>query len=667
MKLTTSPRLEEMLQDMGIHSYLDVLGHLPRRYDNFTYTDSKRLSFLEDKQKVVLFGKILTKPRVQKFQRTSVAKFYFREEKTHRDFAIEAWNRPYLAGNIELDSFYSLQGSYDRNGHCLNLILLRKGIIKPEDSIVPVYSLPKDYPEHSWRQLVKKALVAEKESLPDFLPGYLRQKYRLVSRQEAYALCHFPSSMEDVRQGTRLLKYEEALLFSLKNQWIRSQNKALVRQNRKTIDFKKVGDLIRSLPFSLTDDQKKALRDGLEDMNSNRLMYRLLQGDVGTGKTLVAALMLYGNYLRGEQGALLAPTDSLARQHYDTLQSLFQKEGIRVGLLVGGLSSKEHREMLGKCQKGEVDIVVGTHALFSEKVRYANLGFVVMDEQHKFGVNQRAALADKGEHADVLLMSATPIPRTLSLTLYGDLDVSILSSFPARKREVTTKIVKPDSTEMRKRIASSLTSGHRVYVVAPQIEGGEEEDSSVLSVYHRYESVYPGLVGLLHGQMNPEEKSKAIEDFKNGETPILISTSVIEVGIDVKAANLMIIYEPTHFALSSLHQLRGRIGRDGSPSVCYLVYGHSIQEDLDKLKVLVDTEDGFKIAEEDLKRRGPGELAGVKQSGLPDFHFANIVADFKMFECARDDAVEIFAHRDEKELRPLLERAYKMSQGISLA
>lgn len=667
MKLTTSPRLEEMLQDMGIHSYLDVLGHLPRRYDNFTYTDSKRLSFLEDKQKVVLFGKILTKPRVQKFQRTSVAKFYFREEKTHRDFAIEAWNRPYLAGNIELDSFYSLQGSYDRNGHCLNLILLRKGIIKPEDSIVPVYSLPKDYPEHSWRQLVKKALVAEKESLPDFLPGYLRQKYRLVSRQEAYALCHFPSSMEDVRQGTRLLKYEEALLFSLKNQWIRSQNKALVRQNRKTIDFKKVGDLIRSLPFSLTDDQKKALRDGLEDMNSNRLMYRLLQGDVGTGKTLVAALMLYGNYLRGEQGALLAPTDSLARQHYDTLQSLFQKEGIRVGLLVGGLSSKEHREMLGKCQKGEVDIVVGTHALFSEKVRYANLGFVVMDEQHKFGVNQRAALADKGEHADVLLMSATPIPRTLSLTLYGDLDVSILSSFPARKREVTTKIVKPDSAEMRKRIASSLTSGHRVYVVAPQIEGGEEEDSSVLSVYHRYESVYPGLVGLLHGQMNPEEKSKAIEDFKNGETPILISTSVIEVGIDVKAANLMIIYEPTHFALSSLHQLRGRIGRDGSPSVCYLVYEHSIQEDLDKLKVLVDTEDGFKIAEEDLKRRGPGELAGVKQSGLPDFHFANIVTDFKMFECARDDAVEIFAHRHEKELRPLLERAYKMSQGISLA
>ena len=482
MKLTTSPRLEEMLQNMGIHSYLDVLGHLPRRYDNFTYTDSKCLSFLEDKQKVVLLGRILTKPRVQKFQRASVAKFYFREEKTHRDFAIEAWNRPYLAGNVELDSLYSLQGSYDRNGHCLNLILLRKGIIKPEDSIVPIYSLPKDYPEHSWRQLVKKALEAEKESLPDFLPPYLRQKYRLVSRQEAYALCHFPLSMEDVRQGTRLLKYEEALLFSLKNQWIRSQNKALVRHSRKTIDFRRVGDFIRSLPFPLTDDQKKALRDGLEDMNSNRLMYRLLQGDVGTGKTLVAALMLYGNYLRGEQGALLAPTDSLARQHYETLQSLFQKEGIRVGLLVGGLSAKEHREMLENCQKGEVDIIVGTHALFAEKVHYANLGFVVMDEQHKFGVNQRAALADKGEHADVLLMSATPIPRTLSLTLYGDLDVSILSSFPARKREVTTKIVKPDSMEMKKRIAASLTSGHRVYVVAPQIERDEEEDSSVLSV-----------------------------------------------------------------------------------------------------------------------------------------------------------------------------------------
>ena len=305
--------------------------------------------------------------------------------------------------------------------------------------------------------------------------------------------------------------------------------------------------------------------------------------------------------------------------------------------------------------------------MFSEGVEYDRLGLVIVDEQHKFGVNQRAKLASKGDSADMLLMSATPIPRTLAFSLYGDLDVSILSEVPVAKRDVQTKIVKPAAKEIIKSITASISSGHRVYICAPQIEKGGEDDISATAVYEHYSSLYPGLVTLMHGKMKPEEKEEAIASFASGDTPILISTSVIEVGIDVREANLMIIYGPTHFGLASLHQLRGRIGRGGDESKCLLVYGREVQEELERLRVLVQSNDGFEIAEKDLQTRGPGDVAGIRQSGLPDFRYLSLVTDVRMLECARKDAEEVYETKSDEDCRSLIEFAPKFLEGSSLA
>jgi ATP-dependent DNA helicase RecG len=335
---------------------------------------------------------------------------------------------------------------------------------------------------------------------------------------------------------------------------------------------------------------------------------------------------------------------------------------MEVGLLVGSLTSFERAAVLQDLADGTLDMVVGTHALFSKDVNYAYLGLAIIDEQHKFGVNQRSLLVNKGDNADLLLMSATPIPRTLALTIYGDLDVSSLTSFPSGKRKVVTSLVDKDDPSILSSINASINSHHRVYIVAPQIEEGAKDDTSAKIIYAHYSKLFPNKVTLLHGKMDEESKQAAFLAFKTGLCPILVATSLIEVGIDVKPANLMIIYSPTHFALSSLHQLRGRIGRDGSEAKCILIK-EGEEDEMAKLDILLKSDDGFKIAEEDMRLRGPGEIAGTRQSGLPDFNYANIIDDFKIFECARDDASYMLAHQDELTFAPLLERATKEAKG----
>ena len=465
--------------------------------------------------------------------------------------------------------------------------------------------------------------------------------------------------------GLRVLKYEEALLFSLKNQMIRAANKLTVEGKKKT-DHQKVTAFVSSLPYPLTQSQSSAVKEAIHDMDAPTLMYRLLQGDVGMGKTLVSAILAYANFTRGCQTALLAPTDSLARQHYETMKSTLEGTGMKIVLLVGALENKDRRLIEEEITSGEADMIVGTHALFSSGVEYNDLGLAIIDEQHKFGVNQRNLLANKGARADVYLMSATPIPRTLSLTIYGDLDVSTLTEFPSKKREVTTKVCRSSSQIVYKSIDRALEKNKRVFVVAPRIEGGEEDDTSVLKLYEEYKKRYPGQVSLVHGKMDELSKTAAMLAFASGITKILVATSVIEVGIDVKEACLMLIHEASHFALSSLHQLRGRIGRDGTPSLCLLLYDGNDEDELDKLHVLVDSNDGFKIAEEDLRRRGPGEMSGTRQSGLPDLKFANVISDFRMFEAARDDAAEILRN-DGKGCKTLIDLAKKGMNGVGLA
>ena len=653
-KLTKSPRLNKLLYQMGIFTNYDVINHLPRRYEDLSYTEERNL---QDKQRVVLLGKVLSLPKVNTGRKIHVTTFDFMTQKKSY-FRIVAFNRPYLAKNINLTDDFTLVGVFNAKRGEIDFINMYKGIIPLNERIKPIYSLPADYDNYLFSRLVKKSLDEIDGHISTLVPFEFVKKYKLAKKSDAMRWAHFPENYEQVKQALRHLKYEEALMFSLKNQIIREQNKSLAKIKKEPIDLSLCKPWLDTLPYKLTEDQQKAAEEIIEDMNQNGLMYRLLQGDVGTGKTLVCFAALYANYIRGDQGALMAPTDALARQHFESAKKAFEKTKIRIALLLGSTPQSEKKKLYEDIEDGSIDIVIGTHALFTKSVNYSSLGLAIIDEQHRFGVNQRLMLASKGEHTDLLMMSATPIPRSLALSLYGDLDISTLTTFPSKKRDVKTSIVNSNDIEIFEEVEKSVNSNHQVYIVAPLIDYREDERYSVEKLFSRFTLKFKGKVGLLHGNMKQDEKESALEKFYSGEIPILVSTPVIEVGIDVKGANLMVIYDASNFGLASLHQLRGRIGRDGFPSKCLLTLDDETDEEAkDRLNILVNSEDGFVIAEEDMKLRGPGELAGFKQSGIPAFSFLNVVNDYKIFVVARDDAKFIIKNRKNKEFEYIVSRA----------
>ena len=652
-KLTKSPRLNKLLYQMGIFNYYDVINHLPRRYEDLSYTHERDL---KDKERVVLIGKVISIPKINVGKRINVTSFDFMT-RNKSYFHVYAFNRPYLTKNIDLEHEFTLVGVYNAKRGEIDFINMYKGEIPPQERIKPIYSLPLGYENHHFSSLVKKALVELDGHVGSLVPFEFIKKYRLVNKNIAMKWAHFPENHEQVRQALRHLKYEEALMFSLKNQLIHKENKSLAKIKKEPIDLTLCEPWLKTLPYSLTNDQKKAAEEIIEDMNQNGLMYRLLQGDVGTGKTLVCFAALYANYLRGDQGALMAPTDSLARQHYKNAVEAFKDTKLKIALLLGSTPASEKKRIYADIEDGSIDIIVGTHALFAKSVVYSSLGLAIIDEQHRFGVNQRLTLAGKGEHTDLLMMSATPIPRSLALSIYGDLDVSTLTEFPNKKRDVETTIVCSDDKLIYKKVEESLNAGHQIYIVAPLIEFQEDDKFSAEQLFFRFSKRYEGKVGLLHGKMKAAEKDEVLQKFYTGELPILVSTQVIEVGIDVKGANLMVIYDASNFGLASLHQLRGRIGRDGSQADCLLVLDEDDEEKKNRLQMLVDSNDGFAIAEYDMKLRGPGELTGLKQSGIPNFSFLNIINDFKIFVAARDDAKQILENSKEKEYQYIIKRA----------
>ena len=655
-KLTKSPRLNHLLYEMGIRSAYDVINYLPRRYEDLSYSIERNLA---DKQRVVLFGRPLSLPQIIKHRGVSIVRFDFQTQKGTY-FKIIAFNRPYLSNIVTLENDYTLVGMFDKKNNEINLVNVIKGIVPLEQRFRPVYSLPSDYPNHLFAGLVSRSLKELEGKIYSSVPFYYQRKYRLIEKEKALWAIHFPKEKEEIAQGFRHLKYEEALNFSLKNQCIREANKSLAKIKKEPIDLSLCEPFLSSLSYQLSEDQKKASIEIIEDMNQSSLMYRLLQGDVGTGKTLVAFIALYANYLRGDQGVIMAPTDALARQHFANAQKIFSSTKIKVGLLLGSTGVSERKIIKDDLEDGTMDVLIGTHALFSKSVVYSSLGLVVIDEQHRFGVNQRIALANKGEHADLLMMSATPIPRSLALSIYGDLDISTLISFPKQVRQVETKIVTSNEEKIYQLIDQTLVNSRRIYIVAPLIDFKEDGRYSVDKLFAHFLLKYPQKVALLHGKMKYEEKEEALENFKSGSKPILVSTPVIEVGIDVSEASLMIIYDASSFGLASLHQLRGRIGRDGYPSTCLLIFDQTDDEErVERLNTLVRTNDGFEIAEEDLKLRGPGELAGYKQSGLPSFYFLNVISDFRIFMTARDDAKDILKNREDKEFQWLVKKVEK--------
>ena len=640
-KLSTSNKINSALKEMGVYDFKGLLAHLPRKYEFLSYTKKDELI---DKSRVVIYGKVVTPVTKRKLFKVTNYEFSIYSPLFRYAFQVSAYNRSYLEKALNIGDDITLWGTLEARFNRINMINYCKGELDEEHSIKPIYSLPSSIENRVFSQLVRKALNEHKKDIYSYVPFFYQNKYHLVSKYDAFNYAHFPINKEQIKQALRHLKYEEALLFSLQNKLIHEENKTLAKIKKEPIDYDICKPFTSHLPFKLNEEQIVACKEIIDDMNQSSLMYRLLQGDVGTGKTVVSFVALYANYLRGDQGAIMAPTDALARQHYKNALEMFKDTKVKIALLVGSTSTKEKERLYQDIEDGSIDIVIGTHALFIKKIKYSSLGLVIIDEQHCFGVNQRQALLDKGKNADLLMMSATPIPRSLALTLYGDLDITTLTTFPNKKRDITTKILSLDEERIYKAVDYTLAKNERVYIVAPLIVENESRYSVEL-LFDKFNKKYGGKVSLLHGGLPQEKKEKALEDIVNGTTPILVSTQVIEVGIDVKSATLMVIYDASNFGLASLHQLRGRIGRDGSKSYCLLIS----EEGKEKLKILEESFDGFKIAEEDMKNRGPGDLTGLRQSGVPNFAYLNIIDDIKIFVTARDDANYIYAHKEEKQ------------------
>lgn len=633
--LSKSPRVSFLLNHLGLKDALDIIEHLPRRYEDYGLTGLSR--YPENGERAVLFGKVVgAVKRPVRFKRASLTSFLFRLD-DGREFRVEAWNRDYLSSRLKDGSEATILVHYDSKRSSLSLVSLREGRIPADKTLKAVHSLPDGVSEATFSALLRRSFKELEGSFIEPLPPEIRSKYRLLTTIEAYREAHFPSSRENLRAAIRTLKYLEAFLYELLI--IRGKDERRLKRpaHMRAIDLTAFKLFVSSLPFPPTSDQKGAVNEAYKDMSGDRLMYRLLQGDVGTGKTLVSALVLFLNYCRGYQGAFLAPTEALARQHFETLKRLFAGTSMKIVLLVGNQSPEERREALAELRSGEADLAVGTHALFSKGVEYASLHLAVIDEQHKFGVSQRISLFGKGEGMDVYMMSATPIPRSLAQAVYGDLDISTLHEFPSGKRDVETLLYPYHDRRVQDEIKAALAAKRRVYVVSKEIHG-DDPRSSATEIYRRYQNAYPGQVALATGEMDEEGLEKALSAFRSGEKPILVATQVVEVGLDVKEAGLMVVYDASRFALSSLHQLRGRVGRDGQKAKFILL---SDKEDAPKLAILLKTDDGFKIAEEDLRLRGPGELFGTRQSGELTFAVLDPVSDLKILSFAREDAIHL--------------------------
>lgn len=634
MSLSKSKAFNEKLANINVYTMEDALLYLPSRYIDFSLTTEFPL---KHRQKAVLFGKISGNVKSIFLKGLGIISFTLLTEKGYY-YKIVAFNQPYLVNSLKTDQEYTIIGSYDEEKKRLVLLHLLKGAVKKEESLKPVYKLPKGLKNFQFINLIQRIFKHNLVSIPSQIPLEFQNKYQFIPKIEALFKIHFPQNIEDTRLGWRVLKYEEAFLYALELIKIREKSRNIFKVGKLKIDFIKINELVKTLPYKLTSDQKQAIREIGFGLDQPQLMYRLLQGDVGSGKTIVALLGLYANYLRGDQGALMAPTEILAQQHYREALKIFANTSVQIGLLTGSQTRKEKGLILKQLKEGEIHIIIGTHAAFSEGVNYNHLGLAIIDEQQRFGVKQRDQLIKKGEAVDVLMLTATPIPRTLAMTFYGDVEFSSLHSFPTLNRQIKTLILPSINDQLSINILQSLKNNKRIFIVAPLI--GEEDDGrySAESLYALYNEKYPGLVGLVHGRMKGEDKVAIFEKFKDGITPILISTSIIEVGLDVKEANLLIVYDAERFGLSALHQLRGRIGRDGSLGVCLLLT--DFPEEESKLQVLQKEEDGFKIAEFDLKYRGPGDIMGIRQSGIPDLTYLNLAEDYKFIIYARQDAEE---------------------------
>ncbi len=633
------PKSAERYQQLGIFTVSDLLTYFPFRYDDFA---AKPIFELIDGEKTTIVGTVVTPANVS-YYGARRNRLVFKIKQDEAVISVSFFNQPYLQSKVELDAEIAIYGKWDAKKMSITGM---KILAQVENSFQPVYHVMQGIKQSALVTLLQTVFDAGVgELITENLPESLLQKYRLVDRKTAVHDMHFPIDEAAHHQALRRMKFEELFYFQLKLQALRLKDKALAFGLTIKIDEQLLAAKISRLPFALTGAQSQSLREILDDMASPYHMNRLLQGDVGSGKTVVASLAMYAAVQAGFQAALMGPTEILANQHYESLQELFPE--LSVGLLTGGMKTAERRLLLAGLEDGSIQMVTGTHALIQDAVNYQSLGLVITDEQHRFGVKQRRVFREKGQNPDVLMMTATPIPRTLAITAFGDMDVSIINELPAGRKPITTRWVKHEqlSPSILPWVSDEVLKGAQVYFISPLIEESEMIDlKNATDLFEELTAFFgdKAHVALLHGRLKNTEKDQIMLDFKAKKYDVLVSTTVIEVGVNVPNATIMVIMDADRFGLSQLHQLRGRVGRGEKKSYTILVANPKSDGGKRRMQIMTETQNGFVLAEEDLKMRGSGEIFGTRQSGLPEFSVADIVNDYPILEVAREEVVAIF-------------------------
>ncbi|MFB5660604.1 ATP-dependent DNA helicase RecG [Alteribacillus sp. HJP-4] len=631
---------EKELHGLRIHSIADLLEHFPFRYDNHEVLP---IAELRHDDRVTIAGTIQSEASVR-YMGKKKSRMTVRMAVENILVTAVFFNRAFLKNKLKHGEMVTITGKWDKHRLRITVQDFQQGAPDPSKQLEPVYPAGGSVTVKQLQRHVNSALHNYAPYIEETLPQSILTKYKLPARADAFFYIHQPKTKEQLKHARRRLVYEELLLFQLKMQAFKRAERMASSGTSHHFSAEKVKTFMQELPFTLTGAQNRVIEEVLRDMRDPLKMNRLLQGDVGSGKTVVASIAMYAACIGGSQSALMVPTEILAEQHQQSLRQLFSGTEVTVELLTGSTKGKRRGEINTRIQSGEADIVIGTHALIQEDVHFHKLGLVITDEQHRFGVNQRRILRDKGYEPDVLFMTATPIPRTLAISVFGDMDVSMIDELPAGRKPIETHWAKHDMFErVLAFIRKEINKGRQAYVICPLIEESDKLDvQNAIDVHAQLQSYFTSLpVGLMHGRLPAEEKETVMEDFAKARTKVLVSTTVVEVGVNVPNATIMVIYDADRFGLAQLHQLRGRVGRGEHQSYCILLSDPKSETGKERMRIMQETEDGFKISERDLELRGPGDFFGRKQSGLPDFKIADVVHDYRALETARQDAADL--------------------------
>lgn len=646
------PKSLSLLNKIGIFTIDDLVTHYPFRYDLLKRDD---LSKVGDGEKIIIDGKIESVPLLMRFK-AGLNKMNFRLVTQSGVVGVSIFNRAFLKNQLSVGTGVTVIGKLDKTKNVITASDIKMDMLTNSMKIESVYHCTSGLTNKNISTYINMALLMYGKDINDNIPEEYINRYNFLNKKTSLNIIHNPSSLEKLKEVKIRLKYEELFEFMFKINYLKQINKKKNNGLSRTIDKNTLNKFIESIPFKLTNDQLKAVDEIISDLEESHRMNRLLQGDVGSGKTVVAFIAMFANFLSGYQSALMAPTEILAVQHYNNLVKFLDGKDIKISLLTGSTTKKEKTEIYKGLEDGTINMVVGTHALIQDEVTYHNLGLVITDEQHRFGVHQRANLQNKGITPDVLYMSATPIPRTYALTIFGDMDVSTIKERPKGRQKIDTYVKKnSEIKDVLDAMYKELKEGHQVYVIAPLIEESENSDlTTVNELKDQMKLAFKDLykIDIVHGKMASGAKDLIMDQFKENKVQILISTTVVEVGVDVPNATTMVIFDADRFGLSTLHQLRGRVGRGTSKSQCFLVS----DSDAERLKIMEKEDDGFVISEEDFKLRGHGDLFGTKQSGDMSFKIASIKDDYKILLQAKKDSKEYLLDKntDNDELKKRL-------------